>query len=71
VRKEIHERIIRNGADAGRSRLRLTYAVLPADFVDTSESRYIDIGELGMHPVVGSESPPLLLALGWPENWCA
>jgi hypothetical protein len=45
--------------------------VLPADFVDTSESRYIDIGELRMHPVVRSERSPLLLAHGWSENWGA
>ena len=44
---------------------------LPAGFTDTFASRYIDIGELRLHAVIGGEGPPLLLVHGWPENWYA
>jgi pimeloyl-ACP methyl ester carboxylesterase len=44
---------------------------LPAGFTDTFASRYVDIGELRLHAVVGGEGPPLLLVHGWPENWYA
>jgi pimeloyl-ACP methyl ester carboxylesterase len=44
---------------------------LPAGFTDTFTSRYIDIGELQLHAVIGGKGPPLLLVHGWPENWYA
>ena len=44
---------------------------LPAGFMDTFESRYIDIGELRLHAVIGGDGPPLLLVHGWPETWYA
>jgi pimeloyl-ACP methyl ester carboxylesterase len=44
---------------------------LPAGFADTFASRYIDIGELRLHAVVGGEGPPLLLVHGWPQTWYA
>ncbi|HWC25600.1 MAG TPA: alpha/beta hydrolase [Solirubrobacteraceae bacterium] len=44
---------------------------LPAGFTDTFASRFIDIGELRLHAVIGGEGPPLLLVHGWPENWYA
>ncbi|RZU75401.1 pimeloyl-ACP methyl ester carboxylesterase [Micromonospora kangleipakensis] len=44
---------------------------LPAGFTDTFTSRYVDIGELRLHAVVGGDGPPLLLVHGWPQNWYA
>jgi pimeloyl-ACP methyl ester carboxylesterase len=44
---------------------------LPAGFTNTFTSRYIDIGKLRLHAVLGGEGPPLLLVHGWPENWYA
>ena len=44
---------------------------LPAGFTDTFTSRFIDIGALRLHAVVGGDGPPLLLVHGWPENWYA
>ena len=44
---------------------------LPAGFADTFTSRYIDIGELRLHAVIGGEGPPLVLVHGWPETWYA
>jgi pimeloyl-ACP methyl ester carboxylesterase len=44
---------------------------LPEGFADTFASRYVDIGELRLHAVVGGEGPPLLLVHGWPESWYA
>jgi pimeloyl-ACP methyl ester carboxylesterase len=44
---------------------------LPAGFTDTFISRYIDIGELRLHAVIGGEGPPLLLVHGWPQTWYA
>lgn len=44
---------------------------LPPGFTDTFTSRYVDIGELRLHAVVGGEGPPLLLIHGWPESWYA
>jgi len=42
---------------------------LPEGFADTFSSRYVDIGELRLHAVIGGEGPPLLLVHGWPQNW--
>jgi pimeloyl-ACP methyl ester carboxylesterase len=44
---------------------------LPAGFADTFASRYVDIGELRLHAVVGGDGPPLLLVHGWPQTWYA
>jgi pimeloyl-ACP methyl ester carboxylesterase len=44
---------------------------LPAGFTDKFSSRYIDIGELRMHAVIGGDGPPVLLVHGWPQNWYA
>jgi pimeloyl-ACP methyl ester carboxylesterase len=42
---------------------------LPAGFIDTFTSRYVDTGDLRQHAVIGGDGPPLLLVHGWPENW--
>jgi pimeloyl-ACP methyl ester carboxylesterase len=44
---------------------------LPAGFMDSFTSRYVDTGEVRLHAVVGGEGPPLLLVHGWPETWYA
>jgi pimeloyl-ACP methyl ester carboxylesterase len=44
---------------------------LPVGFADTFASRYVDIGELRLHAVVGGDGPPLLLVHGWPQTWYA
>ena len=44
---------------------------LPAGFVDTFRSRFIDAGAVRLHAVIGGEGPPLLLVHGWPETWYA
>jgi pimeloyl-ACP methyl ester carboxylesterase len=44
---------------------------LPAGFSSTFTSRYIDVGEVRLHAVIGGEGPPLLLVHGWPETWYA
>ena len=44
---------------------------LPAGFTDTFTSRYVDVGDLRLHAVVGGDGPPLLLVHGWPESWYA
>ena len=42
---------------------------LPAGFTDMFASRYVDIGGLRLHAVVGGKGPPLLLVHGWPQSW--
>jgi pimeloyl-ACP methyl ester carboxylesterase len=44
---------------------------LPAGFVDTFTSRYIDTDDVRLHAVIGGEGPPLLLIHGWPQTWYA
>ncbi|TDD93357.1 alpha/beta fold hydrolase [Actinomadura rubrisoli] len=44
---------------------------LPSGFTDTFTSRYVDIGELRLHAVIGGEGPALLLLSGWPQTWYA
>ena len=44
---------------------------LPDGFADTFTSRFVEVGELRLHAVIGGEGPPLLLIHGWPENWYA
>src|ERR1700736_315330 len=42
---------------------------LPEGFTDTFTSRFIDVGELRLHAVIGGGGPPLLLIHGWPGSW--
>jgi pimeloyl-ACP methyl ester carboxylesterase len=42
---------------------------LPAGFADTFTSRYVDIGGLRLHAVIGGKGRPLLLVHGWPQTW--
>jgi pimeloyl-ACP methyl ester carboxylesterase len=44
---------------------------LPAGFGDAFTSRYVDIGALRLHAVIGGDGPPLLLVHGWPQSWYA
>lgn len=44
---------------------------LPAGFTDTFTSRYITVGDVRLHAVVGGQGHPLLLVHGWPESWYA
>jgi pimeloyl-ACP methyl ester carboxylesterase len=44
---------------------------LPDGFTDTFSSRFVDIGELRLHAVIGGDGPPLLLIHGWPQTWYA
>jgi pimeloyl-ACP methyl ester carboxylesterase len=44
---------------------------LPAGFIDTFTSRYVDAREVRLHAVIGGAGPPLLLVHGWPESWYA
>jgi pimeloyl-ACP methyl ester carboxylesterase len=44
---------------------------LPDGFANTFTSRFVDIGDLRLHAVIGGEGPPLLLIHGWPETWYA
>ena len=44
---------------------------LAAGFTDTFTSRYVDIGAVRLHAVVGGHGPALLLVHGWPETWYA
>jgi len=42
---------------------------LPEGFTDTFTSRYVDIGDVRLHAVIGGDGPPLLLIHGWPGSW--
>jgi pimeloyl-ACP methyl ester carboxylesterase len=44
---------------------------LPDGFTDTFNSRYVDVGGVRLHAVVGGTGPPLLLVHGWPQTWYA
>jgi pimeloyl-ACP methyl ester carboxylesterase len=44
---------------------------LPDGFGDTFTSRFVDLGELRLHAVIGGEGRPLLLVHGWPQCWYA
>jgi pimeloyl-ACP methyl ester carboxylesterase len=44
---------------------------LPDGFTDTFSSRFVDVGELRLHAVIGGDGPPLLLIHGWPQAWYA
>ena len=42
---------------------------LPTGFADTFTSRYVDIGGVRLHAVIGGKGRPLLLIHGWPQTW--
>jgi pimeloyl-ACP methyl ester carboxylesterase len=42
---------------------------LPNGFADMFTSRYVDIGGLRLHAVIGGKGRPLLLIHGWPQTW--
>jgi pimeloyl-ACP methyl ester carboxylesterase len=42
---------------------------LPEGFTDTFTSRYVEIGDVRLHAVIGGDGPPLLLIHGWPGSW--
>jgi pimeloyl-ACP methyl ester carboxylesterase len=44
---------------------------LPPGFTDTFSDRFIDVGGVRLHAVVGGQGRPLLLIHGWPETWYA
>ncbi len=44
---------------------------LPSGFTETFTGRYVDIGDLRLHAVIGGDGPPLLLVHGWPQTWYA
>ena len=44
---------------------------LPAGFIGTFTSAYVDTGEVRLHAVTGGAGPPLLLVHGWPQTWYA
>src|SRR4249919_3823876 len=44
---------------------------LPEGFADTFTSRFIDVGDVRLHAVIGGSGPPLLLVHGWPQTWYA
>ncbi|MEW2167981.1 alpha/beta hydrolase [Streptomyces sp. NPDC007084] len=44
---------------------------LPDGFTDTFTSRYVSVGDVRLHAVVGGDGPPLLLLGGWPQTWYA
>jgi pimeloyl-ACP methyl ester carboxylesterase len=44
---------------------------LPDGFADMFTSRFVDIGDLRLHAVIGGAGPPLLLIHGWPQTWYA
>jgi len=44
---------------------------LPDGFTETFISRFVDIGGLRLHAVIGGSGPPLLLVHGWPQTWYA
>jgi hypothetical protein len=44
---------------------------LPPAFTDTFTDRYVDVGGVRLHAVVGGHGRPLLLVHGWPQTWYA
>ena len=44
---------------------------LPEGFSDTFTSRFVDVGDVRLHAVIGGSGPPLLLVHGWPQTWYA
>jgi pimeloyl-ACP methyl ester carboxylesterase len=44
---------------------------LPEGFAETFTSRFVDVGDVRLHTVIGGSGPPLLLVHGWPQTWYA
>ena len=44
---------------------------LPPGFTDTFTDRYVDVGGMRLHAVVGGHGRALLLIHGWPQTWYA
>lgn len=44
---------------------------LPSGFRSTFASRFIDVGDVRYHAVIGGRGRPLLLVHGWPQTWYA
>ena len=44
---------------------------LPPGFSETFTDRYVDVGGMRLHAVVGGHGRPLLLIHGWPQTWYA
>ncbi len=44
---------------------------LTTSFKRVFTSRFVDVGDVRLHAVVGGEGPPLLLVHGWPQTWYA
>jgi pimeloyl-ACP methyl ester carboxylesterase len=44
---------------------------LPPGFTDTFSDRFVDVGGVRLHAVVGGHGRPLLLIHGWPQTWYA
>ena len=44
---------------------------LPDGFADTFTSRFVNVGDIRLHAVIGGGGPPLLLVHGWPQTWYA
>jgi pimeloyl-ACP methyl ester carboxylesterase len=44
---------------------------LPEGLADTFTSRFVDVGDVRLHAVIGGSGPPLLLVHGWPQTWYA
>lgn len=44
---------------------------LPEGFRDVFTSRWVDVGDIRLHAVVGGDGPPLLMLPGWPQTWYA
>jgi pimeloyl-ACP methyl ester carboxylesterase len=44
---------------------------LPPGFTKTFTSRFVNVGDVRLHAVVGGRGRPLLLVHGWPQTWYA
>ena len=44
---------------------------LPDGFADTFTDRFVNVGDVRLHAVIGGSGPPLLLVHGWPQTWYA
>ena len=44
---------------------------LPDGFADIFSSRFVNVGDVRLHAVIGGDGPPLLLVHGWPQTWYA